>query len=279
MFGALIWEGEVSKAREILEAGIEDLSRADDVVAGWHNVQIAGCYEIEGDRESALVNYQRARARLGINFAYPRSLVTEEDRSEQRVGRMERLLDLLLIGSPTSFVKQFNRWKIALASVDSGSYSQVEEALRALGELLGFDSTRPDNQFQTGPDVLWRDPSAKQSLPLEVKSDKEEDGVYYKKDIAQLGDSVNWVVENYSEDAILRKVIVGPKGTCAQDANPDDMMWLALIENVTRLRDEVLGLVEDLRKIPPRERRDRLLSIEQDGRYGLPALAERLQDP
>ena len=139
MHGADVWNGDFSKAREVLESGIEKLSRVDDVVAGWHNLQIGGCYEYKGDRASALINYQRARGRLGVNFAIPKSLTRISLADAAEVGRMQRVLDLVTMESPTAYAKQFNRWKLALNTVGGGTYSQVEEGI---GEPGGASRVR-----------------------------------------------------------------------------------------------------------------------------------------
>ena len=67
-----------------------------------------------------------------------------------------------------------------LARLDgSGSVPQTEEALRCLGQYLGLESTRPDKEHGTGPDVLWRSEDGF-ALVMEVKTDKEESSSYQK---------------------------------------------------------------------------------------------------
>ncbi len=64
-----LWEGDLQVARLALEDTIEETGRADTLLAGWHNIWLAACYQAEGDSESARLNYRRARSRLGVNLA------------------------------------------------------------------------------------------------------------------------------------------------------------------------------------------------------------------
>ena len=77
----------------------------------------------------------------------------------------------------------------------TGSVPQTEEALRCLGQYLGLESTRPDKEHDTGPDVLWVGDDGF-ALVMEVKTDKEEASSYRKDDLGQLRDHVQWVLDH-----------------------------------------------------------------------------------
>src|SRR6185369_5623094 len=53
----------------------------------------------------------------------------------------------------------------------TGTTNQTEESVRSLGQYLGFLSTRPDDEFGTGPDDLWLIPNVI-ALFLELKTGK-----------------------------------------------------------------------------------------------------------
>jgi len=87
-----------------------------------------------------------------------------------------------------------------------------------LGEYLGFDSSRPDNEVSTGPDVLW-DTEGGPAFCQELKTDKEPTSKYYKRDVGQLYDHIQWVREN-SSSTNIRSTFVGPVLAASEDANP-----------------------------------------------------------
>ncbi|CAL9327693.1 hypothetical protein SUDANB106_00007 [Streptomyces sp. enrichment culture] len=67
----------------------------------------------------------------------------------------------------------------------------AERAWQALGEHLGFASTRPEKLYGTGPDNLWALSAARQAV-TELKTGCTTDTIA-KKDMDQLGGSVRWL--------------------------------------------------------------------------------------
>jgi hypothetical protein len=148
--------------------------------------------------------------------------------------------------------------------------------VRALGELLGFTATRPDNDGGTGPDVLWRDDARPQQFGFELKTDKKGPAMYYKKDISQAHDHLEWMAQSNPEYAVLGLAFVGPEGSVHAKANPSTKMSLCLVPALTTLRDEILALIEDLRKHTPMER---VIAISEETKkscWNLTAILKRL---
>ena len=88
---------------------------------------------------------------------------------------------------------------------------------------------------------------------------------------------MGWVATNYPKDKSVGDLIAVPECKVAKDANPTEAMWLALLSNFVALKDEVIAMIEDLRKTTARERREQLQAVEADRRFRLPSLAKRLQ--
>ena len=57
----------------------------------------------------------------------------------------------------------------------------AEEALKQFGLLLGLEASRPDNESNSGPDVLWIGEGDIQLASFELKTDKGTDE-YSKND-------------------------------------------------------------------------------------------------
>lgn len=86
----------------------------------------------------------------------------------------------------------------------SQDYKAVEEAVRQLGELIGSESTRPDNLFDRGPDNLWL--FGTEAFVIEVKSEKASP--LSKGDAEQLQSSVLWLNQNYRGIEKINPIIV-----------------------------------------------------------------------
>ena len=140
-----------------------------------------------------------------------------------------------------------NHFDVELTALDGdGTVAQVEAALESLGQYLVLDAQRPDNEFGTGPDVLWSAPDGP-ALSIEAKTDKRANSVYRKEELGQLRDHRQWVREQLGSIEVL-SVFVGPIVPSSKDANPDpDMVVIELTEFQTlrnRLRAALLDVCQ-----------------------------------
>ena len=93
---------------------------------------------------------------------------------------------------------------------------KVEAALQLLGETLGADSSRPDEEFHEGPDNLWF--WGKSTFVIEAKSGNENS--LHKKDSGQMHDSLQWTRDSYVQYADrLQPVMVAKVTKVDADAN------------------------------------------------------------
>lgn len=97
---------------------------------------------------------------------------------------------------------------------------RVEAALHKLGEALGADSFRPDEDYSEGPDNLWF--WGGKAFVIEAKNENQE--TLHKKDSGQLHDSLQWAKDNYPEYAErLYPLVVAKVNVADKDANyPQD---------------------------------------------------------
>jgi len=186
------------------------------------------------------------------------------------------LQGLLSYTHGNKFEAELAKLSKTLAMIDEGDPKEAEVGARMLGELLGFTATRPDNDEGTGPDVLWRDESKPRLFGFELKTDKKTPAVYFKKDVAQAHDHLEWMEQSYSGYALLGLALVGPEGSVHAKANPSKAMSLCRVSSLTALRDEVLGLIEDLRKRSPMERVIAISNETERDCWDLEAVLKRL---
>ena len=279
-FASSMWEGNFGEARRMLEETIEETARADTALAGWHSIWIGSCYELEGDLESAYLAYSRAKKSLGRNLSLPSKPNEDSDviieTSSPFAASVYRVVG---ISSHEVYQRELKGLRARLHDLSGASPKRMEEAVRALGEILGFDASRPDNDVGTGPDVLWIDKANKQSICFELKTDKIAPALYAKRDISQGHDHLSWVQKNCPDCSCLGLLYVGSDGICDAAANPSQDMWLSNPTSFARLRDKVLALIEDQRKRLPLERQSSVRDICGRAQWTMVALAAELRGP
>lgn len=93
-----------------------------------------------------------------------------------------------------------------------------EEALKEIGEMLGFESQRPDNEYKVGPDNLWCGVH-NQYIFFECKNEVKDDRNTIKKSEAgQMCNHCAWFEEKYGKANVCR-IFVAPTNTLNHRAN------------------------------------------------------------
>ena len=188
------------------------------------------------------------------------------------------LRDLLSYTHGNKFQEELEKVRSSLLSIGNGNPGQAEAGVRLLGELLGFDSTRPDNDEGTGPDVLWRDPSSMQMTGFELKTDKVKPATYSKKEISQGHDHLQWMAQNYPEYEALGLLYVGPEGTASGKATPSRKMALSRTQTMLSLANKLIGPLEDLRSHTPLERLPAIVDTSQSSEWTIQRISGALRD-
>jgi hypothetical protein len=276
-YAAAMWNGDPSLARRELEKTVDTTAQHDTPLGGWHALWLGAAFEREDDKDSARVVYGHAMRRLGNGMTLPRPTVMAGGTVVPEMNAFGRSLQgRLRYGHGNKFEEELERLSQSLALIDRGNPSQAEAGVRALGELLGFIATRPDNDQGTGPDVLWRDEVTPRQLGFELKTDKDCPATYFKKDISQGHDHLEWMVQAFPDSAVLGLLYVGPPGKAHAQANPSLEMSLCDPLALAGLRDQALALIEDLRKIAPIERHIAIARETEKPLWDIEAVMRRL---
>ena len=282
-FISAIWDRDYAAARQELEAVIQETARADEKLSGWHNLWLGMCLECEEDYEAAQEEYLRAYQRLAKKVIVPKAISGvshDATTTALKLTDFERQIDLIAERkSPEGYQKTFQRLRTSVAGLDdlTASIPQQEESLRALGEYLGFASTRPDNDDGTGPDVFWVDENAQKCLAFELKTGKKDDPIYYKKDVEQGHDHLEWIRQNYSNYLCLGLVYVGSYGKRDRAANPSSEMYLCDISVLAAIRNQLISGIEDLRAITPTQRRSKVTEFCSGLQWKLEGIASKVK--
>ena len=278
-YAAAMWNGDIAKARNILDAAAEATGHVDALLSGWQSVWVGAALEAEGDIESAHLAYLRAMNRLGNKIVLPRGIGAQSTASlGDDASQFDRNIDRLVgLTSNEHFDRELVRLRTQLSKLSGGSTRQMEEATRVLGEILGFVATRPDNDVGTGPDVLWVEEQSSQCIAFELKTEKADPATYWKKDIFQGHDHLTWIADSYLKCKCLGLFYVGPDGSIEARANPSDAMWNCSADSLVELRSQLFALIGDLRHLIPLERSGRTRELCDDDAWEIVALAKRLK--
>ena len=233
-FASAMWVGDATTARRALEQTIDNTTSHDTPLGGWHSLWLGGAYDFEGDRDSAFIAYGNAVKRLGRSLVLPRPKEGRVARSgDTELNSFGQALDgIVSYTHGNKYEMELTKFRTSISLIRNGSPRQAEVGVRDLGERLGFVATRPDNDLNTGPDVLWINEQDNQMVGFELKTDKEEPAKYYKKDISQGHDHLQWMSDTYDEYESFGLIFVGPDGSVDEVANPSSQMGLCLIERM-----------------------------------------------
>ncbi|WP_305802911.1 hypothetical protein, partial [Thiolapillus sp.] len=152
-YGRLMWCREYEEAAKVLRATLDDAFAFSAGTGAWHCLWLGAAYQMMGDGGSAREMFLRAHATQRNIPAFPRenAQVSQAAVPDQIIA-VDEQLNILADGS----IVLPKGLDTDLAYLDgSGSPAQTEESLRALGQYLGLNATRPDNEHGTGPDALW----------------------------------------------------------------------------------------------------------------------------
>ena len=278
-YAAAMWSNDPMSARQELEDSVDKTSVYDVRLAGWHSVWIGATYDYEGDSESALREYANAMRRLNRSMILPRkapNVGAIKDDSHEQSAFGSFLIEFFSYPPGQKFDSKLRKMTDNLLLIESESSNQAEAGVRQLGELLGLTATRPDDEFGAGPDVLWYDEAKKIMLGFELKTNKNDPATYHKREISQGHHQLEWMRQNYGVFINLGLIYVGHDGTVDSAATPSDNMVLCSVESLASLRDKVIAIVKDLRKVTPLERPSTIGSLTDKGQWDIETLFEEL---
>jgi tetratricopeptide (TPR) repeat protein len=237
-----MWNRDYENAIKCLRGSLDDAFNVSASTGAWHSLWLGYAYSLSGDNDSAEELYRRSHsAQRNIPPLPP--MVNARD---------TQVFPSQVIEAAQLFIKRADsalgtprNMETGLAHLDgSGSSGQTEEGLRVLGELLGMTSTRPDKEFGTGPDVLWL-VEGLPALCIEVKTNKEPDSNYQKKEVGQLSDHIQWVKDNTTATEII-PVFVGPLRPATSTANPPNEYLVIGLEQFQQLGTRLTAALNDI---------------------------------
>lgn len=280
-FVALMWDGLPDRAREVLGQIVDKVVTADRKLAGWYNIQIGHTLEMQGDIEAAAKQYSQARSRIHQIIALPYP-VTSVSLSKGQVPKNllhRRLLEIFEndIRVQNDHISRYDRL-IAPLFDPTASANQHEEAMRSLGELLGFDATRPEQEKdnESTLDVLWNALDQKQAILLELKTKKYENGIN-SADVGQGFNHYQAAINALSGSTLLGIVFVCPKKSCSREAMPSQEMWVNDLAAFRKLYEETNQMLLAVQRLEPQQRYIEIEALCQRAEWLPSGIFERIR--
>ncbi|MDP9590490.1 UNVERIFIED_ORG: hypothetical protein J2W19_003049 [Shinella zoogloeoides] len=273
-FMTRLWQGDTEGARKALLDVLDDIALVDARLAGWYSVWLGMTYEADGDPETSVAHYKKARSRLSawLNVPFKSAGDKALDKEADIVTPLQmRLLEVNHHG-PQAIGDLVAKFRVQARNLSeaAGSANVKEEAVRQFGELMGFSAMRPDNETGAGPDVIWIDEVEKTGIAFELKTQKNAPAEYSKQEVGQAHNHIQWLKDNYHEIAWPGLLIVGPDGTCKAEANPSDDIFLVETTALAARMRELAAKVEDTRGKTALERHTLLKELGRLSEWLLP---------
>jgi hypothetical protein len=247
-FMTLLWQNNRDQARKVLLDILDDTALADAKLAGWYSLWLGMSYEIEGDMETAVAHYKMSRSRLSswLNVPTRHAADAEALGSGKKTLLQTQLLSTNRHGPQAlgNFIGKMRK-QIQTLKATAATAAQHEEAVRQIGELLGFQASRPDNELGTGPDALWLDDVENYAIAFELKTKKETPIVYNKNEVGQAHNHIQWLKDEELDCDGL--VILGGAGACTSEATPSNEIFLADPNQFADRTAELVAKIEDTR--------------------------------
>ena len=243
LFGELLWRREFDKAANVLEKIQDEAVKFSQFAGAWLTMWWGYAVEMAGDADAAHELYRRAYA---LNSNVPRLAPLQEVATEPVLQQIASVAGQLQVGASQGMaLKVPGRLEQDLLHLNGlGSVPQIEEALRCLGQYLGLESTRPDKEHGTGPDVLWIGEDGL-AVVMEVKTDKQASSSYKKGDLGQLRDHVQWVSDRYQPTQVAQ-VFVGHLLAPTEKANPSPEMLVIELDQFHSIGKKLVSTIQDV---------------------------------
>jgi len=212
---------------------------------GWYQQLLAKCMWHVQRTEYEMI---QGKAHDNNNYLLMPNDAPYKKRGFLQVSSLEQVIRKI-----QSFDEYF-QYKISVESVLSNlnigvSANKFERAVQDLGSLLGFESTRPDKQYKSGPDNLWHY-SNNHYLLFECKSEKMQNSIEITKDeIGQMSNHIAWFKDNYGKDETVKYIFIHPASNISKLADIDSEIYALTSDGLDKLKTNVRGFVQEFERI------------------------------
>jgi replicative superfamily II helicase len=242
-FFAFIKSAEYEKAAAVVEKLVQEV-RLDPKIKGWLLELAARALRLWGNTDRS-VELQRKAYICNKNLHRPdQGAVYSPLAAPTR--QMERIADYI-DGFALRKGALIHFEELAAQLIPTATSNQFEEALKDLGNIIGFASERPEKEYKVGPDVLWLLDNEK-AWVIEVKSQKESKNELNKEEHGQILQATEWFKREYPGVAVIR-VVVHPNNMATKSVTLGETQALTL-SGLNRLIGAIRVLITELTDMP-----------------------------
>lgn len=127
---------------------------------------------------------------------------------------------------------------------NSVSSKKFEAAIKELGFILGLNSTRPEEEFGSGPDNLWQLDN-QQFVVIECKNEATTEFIP-KKDCNQLNGSIKWLNLQYHGINECYPIMIHHSVIFSHDCSPETRTRIIDEESLNKLKMEVKNFASSI---------------------------------
>lgn len=125
-----------------------------------------------------------------------------------------------------------------------GTSDIFEESFKTIARYIGFDSQRPEAEYNKGPDVLWEVGNLSYFV-IECKNGATTDTI--SKDYCdQLNGSGEWFINNYDKTCSFTPILVHPSARFEYSASPREGTRIMNVEKLNLLRENISNFINSL---------------------------------
>ena len=222
-----LWTGQFQQAADSHAALASQAQEHDPRLAAWYRHWRGLALLCADDRQGAFHEFiTAANTRAGLGRPSEKRETAFKPPKASSIGQQAKNLASL-------YRKNKAQIPVAVKQVETdlvygSGTTKAEDALKKLGSLLGLHAERPDKSKKTGPDATWQGEGGPAAWGFELKTDKNKDGEYSKKDISQCHDHEEWLAANHGDDCEL--TVVGWMLSVSEKANPSPSLRITEVD-------------------------------------------------
>lgn len=140
------------------------------------------------------------------------------------------------------------------------SYKRFEESIKNIFTAIGYYSTRPDNEYNSGPDNLVALGNT-EYLVIECKSESDSDRIS-KSDCDQMSGSIQWFESKYKGDGFkYYPILIHNSNIFNRDSSPNAQLRIMTKELLEKLKMNIEGFYTSWNNSDKQMDQDKVMQI------------------
>ena len=189
---------------------------------------------------------QKAAFKCNTQLLKPKTGITYTKVSYIHENRLKRI---------RTFLEKYENYNELVLAVDvildnfsfGMEAEKFEDALKIIGELLGYISQRPDKEIRKGPDNLWCGVNNQYSF-FECKSEVEGTRTEISKhEAGQMNNHCAWFEEQYGADTNVNRFLIIPTKNLSYCADFTHEVRVIRRSKLKLLKDNIKRFIKELK--------------------------------